>query len=33
VKLRAALSVFRELRGLTLDVDAADHTQVRIRFV
>lgn len=33
MKLRAALHVFRELRGLSVDVDTADHTKVRIRFV
>ncbi len=32
-KLRAAMQVFRELRGLTIDVDTADHRQVRIWFV
>ena len=32
-KIRAAMQVFRELRGLTIDVDTADHEQVRIRFV
>ncbi len=32
-KLRTALQVFRELRGLTIDVDTADRKQVRIRFV
>lgn len=32
-KLRTALQVFRELRGLTIDVDTADRTQVRIRFI
>jgi hypothetical protein len=32
-KLRTAMLVFRELRGLTIDVDVADHKQVRIWFV
>ena len=32
-KLRTAMQVFRELRGLTIDVDTADHKQVRIWFV
>ena len=32
-KLRTAMQAFRELRGLTIDVDTADHKQVRIRFV
>ncbi len=32
-KLRTAMQVFRELRGLTINVDAADHKQVRIWFV
>ena len=32
-KLLAAVHVFRELRGLTLDVDAADDTRVKIRFL
>ena len=32
-KLRAAMHVFRELRGLTIHVDAADHKQVRVWFV
>ncbi len=32
-KLRTAMRVFRELRGLTIDVDTADHKQVRIWFV
>ncbi len=31
--LRMAMQVFRELRGLTVDVDTTDHKQVRIRFV
>jgi hypothetical protein len=32
-KLRAAMHVFRELRGLSVHVDAADGKRVRIRFV
>jgi len=32
-KLRTAMQAFRELRGLAIDVDTADHKQVRIRFV
>ena len=32
-KLRAAVLVFRELRGLNVDVDTADHKQVRVWFV
>ncbi len=32
-KLRTATQVFRELRGLTIDVDTANHKQVRIWFV
>jgi hypothetical protein len=32
-RLRAALRMFRELRGLAIDVDTSDHTQVRIRFL
>ena len=32
-KLRTAMQAFRELRDLTIDVDTADHKQVRIRFV
>jgi hypothetical protein len=32
-KLRAAMLVFRALRGLTIDVTAADRRPVRIRFV
>ena len=32
-KLRTAMQVFRELRGLSIDVDAVDHKQVRIWFV
>ena len=32
-KLRTAMQVFRELRGLSIDVDTADHEQVRIWFV
>ena len=31
-KLRTAMQAFRELRGLTIDVDTADHKQVRIWF-
>ena len=31
--LRTAMQAFRELRGLTIDVDTADHKQVRIWFV
>jgi len=33
VKLRTALEVFNELRGLTIDVDTADHKQLRIKFI
>jgi hypothetical protein len=32
-KLRTAMHVFRELRGLNIDVDAADNKRVRIRFL
>jgi hypothetical protein len=32
-KLRTTMHTFRELRGLSIDVDTADHTQVRIWFV
>jgi hypothetical protein len=32
-KVRAALEVFCELRGLAIDVDTADNKQVRIRFI
>lgn len=32
-KLRNALEVFGELRGLAIAVDTADHKQVRIRFI
>jgi hypothetical protein len=32
-KLRTAMHVFTELRGLTIDVDTRDHKKVRIRFV
>ncbi len=32
-KLRTAMQAFRELRGLTIDVDIADHKQVQIWFV
>ncbi len=32
-KLRTAMQAFRELRGLTIDIDTADHKQVRIWFV
>ncbi len=32
-KLRTAMQAFRELRGLTIDMDTADHRQVRIWFV
>jgi hypothetical protein len=32
-RLRTAMQVFRELRGLAIDVDAADRSQIRIRFV
>jgi hypothetical protein len=31
--LRTAIQAFRELRGLNIDVDTADHRQVRIWFV
>lgn len=32
-KLRAAVQVFRELRGLKIDIDAAHHKPVRVWFV
>ncbi len=32
-KLRIAMQAFRELRGLTIDLNTADHKQVRIWFV
>ncbi len=32
-KLRAAVHVFRELRGLSIEVDAAHGKQVRVWFV
>jgi len=32
-KLRTAMQAFRELRGLTIDVDTARHKQLRIWFV
>jgi hypothetical protein len=32
-KLLTALQVFRELRGLTIDIDTADHKRVRVRFL
>lgn len=32
-RLRAAMQVFRELRGLSVDLDIAEHRQLRIRFV
>jgi hypothetical protein len=32
-KLRVAMHVFRELRGLEVDVDTEDHKQISIRFV
>ncbi len=32
-KLRTAMQAFRELRGLTIDVNPAHHKQVRIWFV
>ncbi len=32
-KLRTAMQAFGELRGLTIDVDASNHAQVRIWFV
>jgi hypothetical protein len=32
-KLRTAMHVFRELRGLSIDVDTEDQKQVRIWFV
>jgi hypothetical protein len=32
-KLRAAMRVFRELRGLAVEVDTADDRHVRIKFV
>ena len=31
--LRTAVQVFRNTRGLTVDVDTADHKHVHIRFV
>ena len=32
-KLRAAIYIFCELRGLRIDVDTADERHVRIRFI
>lgn len=32
-KLRAAMQVFRELRGLSIDVDTANRKPIRIRFI
>lgn len=32
-KLRTAMLVFRELRGLTIDIDSTSHERVRIWFV
>ena len=32
-KLRAAMVVFRELRGLSIDAETADERPVRIRFI
>jgi hypothetical protein len=32
-KLRTAMQAFRELRGLTIDVDTAERKQVRIWFI
>ncbi len=32
-KLRTAMHVFRDLRGLTIDTNTADHKRVRIWFV
>ncbi len=32
-KLRTAMQAFRELRGLIIDADTANHKQVRIWFV
>ena len=32
-KLRIAMQAFRELRGLTIDVDAVNHKKVWIRFI
>jgi len=32
-KLRTAMLVFRELRGFSIDVDTADHKQLRVWFV
>ncbi len=32
-KLRSAMQAFRELRGFTIDVDTANHKQVRIWIV
>ena len=32
-KLRTAMQAFGELRGLTIDVDTANHKQVRIWFL
>ncbi len=32
-KLRTVMEVFRNTRGLTVDVDTADHKHVHIRFV
>lgn len=33
MQLRAAMQILGELRGLTIDVDTADHKRVRIWFV
>lgn len=32
-KLRLALRMFRELRGLAIDIDSAEHDRVRVRFI
>lgn len=32
-KLRTATQAFCELRGLTIDIDAAGHKRVRVRFI
>ncbi len=32
-KLRTAMQAFRELRGLTIDLETTNHKQVSIRFV
>jgi len=33
LKLRAAMLVFREMKGLSIDVETSDHTNISIRFI